>query len=430
MKSNMIFLFFLFTFALCGADFGKILKTNQNNLWTLDQEQCRKIFAVPLRSENKSNSVLRYNRTESRVSLPFCGKNISEMLLEFEDDKLQSISVSLYNRGDDGPINEKVFEQLYRKLAYFCAAATACRKPVNETRKLEDFKVQSLKYSSTSGDFVIRRNLKGPQAEYLQLMICPQGKAKDLRSSLKTSSDKKLLQLNIKHSDKGDVFIDIPMVNQGDKGYCAASTIERIMKYYGSSVDQQIIAQIAQSDTKKRTNLDTVIKVLHRLEPKLGVHIENIIDESKFTAKDLKNRLEDYNNIAKKQKKERIDIKNFFSGRRMLSPFEKIIGSLDYGIYRDTRCCDTRNSNKFTAEIQNSIDKGIPLVWAIYSFQNMTDGKKIGKVNGHMRIINGYNKKTNQIIYTDSWGKGHEIKYMDVKDAWTINIMLMQIRPK
>jgi hypothetical protein len=51
------------------------------------------------------------------------------------------------------------------------------------------------------------------------------------------------------------------------------------------------------------------------------------------------------------------------------------------------------------------IDQGLPVVWHIVK---------------HTRMIIGYNKKTDKIAYTDSWGTGHEEKWMKVSDALKI----------
>jgi hypothetical protein len=48
---------------------------------------------------------------------------------------------------------------------------------------------------------------------------------------------------------------------------------------------------------------------------------------------------------------------------------------------------------------------------------------------GHMRVIIGYNSKTQEILYTDSWGRGHELKRMKADDAWTITTTLTTIEP-
>ncbi|MCX6986481.1 MAG: hypothetical protein NT118_17305, partial [Lentisphaerae bacterium] len=49
---------------------------------------------------------------------------------------------------------------------------------------------------------------------------------------------------------------------------------------------------------------------------------------------------------------------------------------------------------------------------------------------GHMRIISGYNKDKNEIIYSDSWGKDHENKKMPMDDAWTITTGLYSFDPR
>ena len=46
-----------------------------------------------------------------------------------------------------------------------------------------------------------------------------------------------------------------------------------------------------------------------------------------------------------------------------------------------------------------------------------------------MRLIVGYNAKTEEILYSDSWGAGHELKRMKADDAWTITTGLMTVEP-
>ena len=41
-------------------------------------------------------------------------------------------------------------------------------------------------------------------------------------------------------------------------------------------------------------------------------------------------------------------------------------------------------------------------------------------VGGHMRLIIGYNSIANEVLYSDSWGLGHEEKRMSLDDAWTM----------
>ena len=46
----------------------------------------------------------------------------------------------------------------------------------------------------------------------------------------------------------GDVILkDIPMVNQGPKGYCVPATWERAMRYMGVPADMYVLAMAGQS---------------------------------------------------------------------------------------------------------------------------------------------------------------------------------------
>ncbi|MCP3968348.1 MAG: hypothetical protein GY750_02475 [Lentisphaerae bacterium] len=47
-----------------------------------------------------------------------------------------------------------------------------------------------------------------------------------------------------------------------------------------------------------------------------------------------------------------------------------------------------------------------------------------------MRIINGYNDKKNQLIYSDSWGMGHELKRLNWEQAWSMSIAAYMITPR
>lgn len=47
-----------------------------------------------------------------------------------------------------------------------------------------------------------------------------------------------------------------------------------------------------------------------------------------------------------------------------------------------------------------------------------------------MRIINGYNPQSGDIIYTDSWGFGHEKKQMTAEEAWSITNTLCSLVPR
>ena len=93
---------------------------------------------------------------------------------------------------------------------------------------------------------------------------------------------------------------------------------------------------------------------------------------------------------------------------------------------RSQKMVDERDFQKVILEY---VSKGVPLLWGLelgkYPEEpplNMQNG------GGHMRLIMGCNPKTNQLIFTDSWGPGHEMKRMKMSDAFraTHGIFAMQ----
>jgi hypothetical protein len=91
------------------------------------------------------------------------------------------------------------------------------------------------------------------------------------------------------------------------------------------------------------------------------------------------------------------------------------------------------SEKQFVSIVKEYAEKGIPLLWAL----------ELGRVpeipplpgagqtrGGHMRMIIGYNLEKNQILFTDSWGAGHELKRMATLDAYDVTIGLYSMAPR
>ena len=79
--------------------------------------------------------------------------------------------------------------------------------------------------------------------------------------------------------------------------------------------------------------------------------------------------------------------------------------------------------------MKKNVDAGQPLVWlVILGIVPEENGSQ--SAGGHMRLINGYNETTKEIVYTDSWGAGHEKKRMSYDDAWAITSGLVAMVPR
>ena len=76
------------------------------------------------------------------------------------------------------------------------------------------------------------------------------------------------------------------------------------------------------------------------------------------------------------------------------------------------------------------MDRGVPVMWALQLGLFPENGEKAKQFGGgHMRLIIGYNDKTNEIIFSDSWGAGHEKKRMAAPDASGATMGLYILQP-
>ncbi|MFV1995757.1 MAG: C39 family peptidase, partial [Verrucomicrobiales bacterium] len=91
---------------------------------------------------------------------------------------------------------------------------------------------------------------------------------------------------------------------------------------------------------------------------------------------------------------------------------------------------DEVDERKFHKMIHDYVDDGIPLLWSlelgIYAEEPAIAQQAGG---GHMRMIIGYNDTTNRVIFTDSWGAGHEFKTMDADDCYKATHGLFLLKP-
>ena len=122
--------------------------------------------------------------------------------------------------------------------------------------------------------------LASPRDEYVALRILPldmadaQGKARipdaELRERLLSRVEKR---------PNGDVILkDIPMVDQGPKGYCVPATWERVMRYMAIPADMYVLAMAGDTGAGGGTNISAIVNGVResvtrggrRLDPENG----------------------------------------------------------------------------------------------------------------------------------------------------------------
>lgn len=231
--------------------------------------------------------------------------------------------------------------------------------------------------------------LSAPHDEYVRVQVVPAAYANTEGAAIKMpdSELKKLLALRIKQRPNGDVVLtDIPMVWQGDKGYCVPATWERYLRYLGIPADMYVLAMASGAKPGGGTYFDLAAGVVLPLAQK-------------------------YN--------------------RSLESFKRPLA---------------------TAEIAKYIDKGLPLIWSHYHIEDAfnealtermaqrdsapspaawkesvqgfeRDAAKI-KINtqyAHCCMIIGYNKLTDEIAISDSWGPAFAERWITQKEAKAIS---------
>ncbi len=356
-----------------------------------------------------------------------------EAIIRFVNDKPDSVTVIFYNRGDAGDLSRTAFEGLLEKVTASLSglygsepsergrdSSGAVRadgvywKNENAQGTLEwsATKESRAKGISFRAEF-IRLVVTSPQVAVAQVGATPPPSVKDIVKSFSGKDQ-------IEKSPDGDVFLPgVPMVDQGDKGYCVVASVERVMRYFGAPVDQHELAQLANTATEGGTSPSAMVDSLKKLTMRLGVRVKELYP---FDFSDFMKMIDDYNRLAKRAKEEPVRTGG------MVVDIGKCYDQMDPEILKTVRLKKTADFGKFQREIQRGVDEGLPLLWSMRLGMVAESGiPQIG--GGHMRLIIGYNPKTNEILYSDSWGMGHEKKRMSMEDAWTITTGLSIIQP-
>lgn len=155
------------------------------------------------------------------------------------------------------------------------------------------------------------------------------------------------IRARVKETDEGHRYVSgVPMISQGDKGYCAAATLARVLNYYGYPVDMHALADLAETE-RTGTSKDNIIRSMRR-----------VCASTPFRMDEL----------------------------------------------------DTRRRN----EILEVIESGLPIIWL---------------VPGHMRLLIGVHPD-GDVVYSDSWGPGHEFKTMGWNKFTNLNEAMYVLRPQ
>ncbi len=400
----------------------------RERLWSTSQAEFENLEAAePFRWTSTTRDSARAGDQE----LSLFGAPVVEAVSRFHQDRLKELAVTFYARGDVGELPKETFEALIRKVAEAVSAFTKTKYSVRGKDANNAVKAEGLMWQSPLGNFLLEysftREVKSRnipfRAEFIRLEITsPQRNVGLLASATLNSQARFSGPSNIKRDlATGEVRIDnVPMVDQGQKGYCAVACAERVLRYYGVQVDANELAQIANSDAEKGTSADAMFDALKKLGARLRVRVRPI---EQISVRDLMNLISDYNRIAKKGNRAPV-----LPDPGPMIHVGNLYAEMKPDVLREVRLKNKADLGRFQRAVQMSVDKGSPLLWSV--MLGFVSEPVLPQVSGgHMRLIIGYNTKTQEILYSDSWGAGHELKRMAAADAWMITTGLTSVEP-
>ncbi|MBQ7176011.1 MAG: hypothetical protein IJS08_01240 [Victivallales bacterium] len=416
MKSIVILILGLYLTSLYAVSLDAYLSKANNNLINVKRDiffkeldlDPNKLIAV-----EKDKSILRYQQSLG-FDFVFAGHNAVEVIFTFNDECLKEIYISMYNLGDCGPWKAKKFRRIIKDVGNLLARISQDASPYSSSSRIDGAAVREYIWSNSSIDATLRCSGKGSEnLEFITVIISQHKKRKDegIARSIRISVDKKDLPKRVIKEADGTRWLHVPMVDQGSKGYCVPATFARILRYYNADVDMHIMAQLLSSNSPDAKGCYDVI---HDNMDKFKIYSKILYrDKDLCSVSYVMSYVSIYNHYARKAKKPTLSKKDITPTDEK-SPFELFIAKADKKLFIKCRNKKGLNAEMLMKLVKPYIDQGIPLVWG---------------VPGHARIINGY-RGNDTIIFTDSWGGGHENKPMDVREAVSLTCDLYLVRPK
>ena len=228
--------------------------------------------------------------------------------------------------------------------------------------------------------------LASPKDEYVALRILSVKSADEGGRTHVTDAELfARAKTRVERRPNGDVILkDIPMVNQGPKGYCAPATWERAMRYMGISADMYVLAMAGQSGAGGGTSTAALAAGAKDAVMRGGRKIEsaNMKIEPATVAKYIDRGMpimwamfstKEYNEIANARTKERAGMKDAIAWKKAIA-----------------------ESRKGQKPLQPSRNEA------------------------HVCMIIGYNKETGEVAVSDSWGPAFE-------ERWILGVEATQV---
>ncbi len=365
-----------------------------DNLW--DDAVTDVAKALPVQIESKTAYQASY-RGYADKNTRLLGARPYSIAFYARDDLPDSLSIVYVNKGDLPQAIEDAGEKITREKDMLRFLNETLRKDQTTLHskltallgKPITFQMgqDALKETTDRWDWLEHSFLLSSQPNgYMNLRILPKEVADGRGRAQWTPSYqvKERMKSDLLRKENGDVLVQqLPMVDQGPKGYCVPATFERVLRYFNIPADMYTLALVAKSGIGEKggTYLSDMLKTVELLVKRSGRKL--ISFKTKITIGNIDKYINDG------------------------IPIMWIMSATD--TYQER----LNNRNKIRRNITQWSDWEKELSTARRSAKTL----KIEKDFSHLCLIVGYNKKTGEIAVSDSYGKAFEARWLLPEEA-------------
>jgi hypothetical protein len=357
------------------------------NLWDDKDVDVANRILWPRESKTETQSSFRlYPRDEYQI----LGQRVYSAVFYGNNGKAEMISIVFANKGDLAKNGKLVGASEIEDVDKIAKELKRLIDDVGEQMRESLSKLLGESERAKMGSRDMKESVSrwnwGPHAimlseqsgEYVSLKIMDRKLAdnKGRYERVMGSDLKKMLLENVVKQDNGDILLkNIPMVDQGPKGYCVPATFERYLRYMGISADMYVLAMAGNTQIGGGTYISDIIE-----------GTESYVSQNGRNLKSVKMELDNTRNIAKHIDDGYPIIWGLFSGKAY---------------------------NDLTDLVTDAREKKDIKIWAKESeeYSKAGEGISVDRDAGHVCLIIGYNKETNEIAVSDSWGSQYEVRW-------------------
>jgi len=369
-----------------------------DNLWDDDADELAARLGWPAESRTSLDASYRLYPPEE---VRFLGARPFSQVLHAEQGQPAALSLVFANKGDSvsyraGGPDTREARELRNELRGVRQAIEQDAKTLagNLTALLGEPRAARFGPGGATRETVSRWDWRGhafllsaARGEYVALRILPAASADEGgRSRWPAAVIRERAAARVERRGNGDVVVtDLPMVNQGPKGYCVPATWERVLRSMGIPTDMYVLAMAGNTAAGGGTSGGDIT----------------------------------WGARAAVQR----------AGRKMTAPALK----------------------PEPASVARYIDRGLPVMWAMHATDDMNDAvnarlearramtdpavwaaglagaraaaKSLTKDReaAHLCMITGYNEKTGELAFSDSYGPGFEERWITTEEARAVS---------